>query len=214
MRNVDDNEYDDDDFFDPEERRRDGPPPITADASIRDFFLLELARASGARKRRLERAVDDLRLCFEDVSDRILITSELATRDLERQFQPEGAAARVADAFALLHVLPLWLEDPRWHGDDLEDRRLRVQLTLPLARYVTRLPSFDAPNGGGCAFWNLDYAVRRARWSIREARREAAGGDSLPRENAPDLLVVKGVADLPRLAQGALESHPETLGDG
>jgi hypothetical protein len=148
--------------------------PVTADAAINGFFLLEQARASGARQQRLARAIDDLRACFEDVADRVLTTPELATRDLERQFLAEGAAARVADAYALLFVLPVWLEDSRWHGKDLEDRRLRVHLTLPLARFVTRLPTFDGPAGGGCAVWDVEYAVGRARGEIRAARRSMA----------------------------------------
>ena len=145
--------------------------PVTADAAISGFFLLEQARASGARLQRLARAIDDLRQCFESVADQVLTTPELATRDLERQFRAEGAAARVADADALLHVLPMWLEDSRWHGKDLEDRRLRVHLTLPLARFVTRLPTFDGPAGGGCAVWSVEWAVGRARREISGARR-------------------------------------------
>lgn len=169
-------EYDPDDDIDDdidEGERPDTPPPVTADAAISDFFLLERARTSGARQRRLERATDELRQCFEAVADRILTTPELAVRELERQFRPEGAAARVADAYALLYVLPIWLDDPRWHGTDLEDRRLRVQLTMPLARFVTRLPTFDGPAGGGCAMWDLEYAIERARSGIRLARRSS-----------------------------------------
>lgn len=169
--NYDDNydEDDDEDGYDTEKPRAE-LLTVTADAAISDFFLLELARATGARKRRLERAIDDLRQCFEAVADRILTTPELATRELERQFRPEGAAARVADAYALLYVLPFWLDEPRWHGNDLEDRRLRVHLILPLARFVARLPTFDGSAGGGCVMWDLEYAVRRARGEIRAAR--------------------------------------------
>ena len=143
-------------------------PAMTVDAAIRDFFLLEQARASGARRRRLERAVEDLQQCFESVADRVLTTSELATRDLESQFRAEGAAARVASADALLHVLPVWLEEPQWQGGDLEDRRLRVQLTLPLARFVARLPTFD---GSECVVLDVEWAVRQARRGLSEARR-------------------------------------------
>lgn len=148
--------------------------PVTVDAAISDFFLLEQARASGTRQRRLERAIGDLRQCFEEVADRILTTPELATRELERQFRAEGASARVADAYALLYVLPIWLDDSKWHGADLEDRRLRVHLTLPLARFVTRLPTFDGPAGGNCAVWSVEYAVRRARGGISSARKQSA----------------------------------------
>lgn len=148
-------------------------PAVTVDAAIADFLLLEQARASGARRRRLELAVEDLRQCFEAVADRVLTTSELATRDLERQFRAEDAAARVASADALLHVLPVWLEESRWHGDDLEDRRLRVQLTVALARFVERLPTFD---GIECALLDVDAAVERARREIREARRLVGSG--------------------------------------
>ncbi|HEY4268211.1 MAG TPA: hypothetical protein VGM94_08480 [Galbitalea sp.] len=148
----------------------DNPPPVTADAAISDFFLLAQARASGARQRRLERAADDLRQCFEAVAERILTTPELAMLDLERQFRPEGAAARVSDACALLDMLPSWLEESRWHGDDLEDRRLRVQLTLPFARFLARLPTFDGSGGGECAMWDVEAGVRRARHELRIAR--------------------------------------------
>lgn len=152
---------------------REVPRAVSADAAISEFFALERARASGARLERLERAVADLRQCFEAVSDRILTTPELATRDLERQFAGDGAAARVADAYALLYALRLWLEGSTWHGMDLEDRRLRVQLSLPLARFVTRLPTFDGPAGGGCPMWDLERIVRWSRAEIRAAR--AAG---------------------------------------
>ncbi len=171
--NDDRDDIDEDDYED--EKPRAELLAVTADAAISDFFLLERARTSGTRQRRLERAIDDLRQCFEAVADRVLTTPELDTRELERQFRPEGAAARVADAYALLYVLPLWLDDPRWHGNDLEDRRLRVQLALPLARFVARLPTFDGPAGGGCAMWDLEYAVDRARGGIRAARQAGAG---------------------------------------
>lgn len=144
--------------------------PVTVDAAINDFFLPEQARASGARQRRLERAMEDLRQCFEDVAEGVLTTPELAMRDLERQFRAERAAARVADVSALLHVLPVWLEDSRWHGKDLEDRRLRVQLTLPLARFVTRRSPFDV----ACAVLDVEYAVRRARGELSAARKSTA----------------------------------------
>ena len=159
-----------------DEHSDDKPPAVTADAAISGYFLLEQARASGARQRRLACAFAALRQCFEETADRVLTTPELATRDLERQFQAEGAAARVAGADALLYVLPVWLEESRWHGDDLEDRRLRVQLTLPLVRFVMRLPNFDGPAGGMCAVWDVEYAVGRARQEISAARRLMAEG--------------------------------------
>ncbi|HEY4269396.1 MAG TPA: hypothetical protein VGM94_14530 [Galbitalea sp.] len=162
---------------DDEDQLADSPPQETVDAAISAFFLLEHARASGARQRRLERASDDLRECLEAVAERILTTRELAVLDLELQFQPFGAAARIADADALLFALCSWLEDSRWHGNDFEDRRLRVHLALPLARFVTRLPRFDGPVDGGCAMWDVEAAVRQARREIRVAR-GAAGSAS------------------------------------
>jgi hypothetical protein len=157
-----------DDYFD---EISEGLLSVTADTAISDFFLREQKGASGARQRRLTRAAEDLRRCFEDGADRVLTTPELATRDLERQFATEGASARVADAYALLYVLPMWLEDARWHGDDLEDRRLRVQLTVLMAHYLMQSPTFDGPAGGMCAVWDIEYAVRRARGEISAARK-------------------------------------------
>ena len=92
--------------MDEDDEQNEQPLAMTVDAVIRDFLLLEQARASGARRRRIELAIEDLRRCFEAVADRVLTTSELATRDLERQFWAEDAAACVASADALLHALP------------------------------------------------------------------------------------------------------------
>lgn len=109
------------------------------DVIIRMFFQSEMVDVKGKRYRRLERAEADLRRCFEAHADRVLTDPERYLLTIEQQFDPEGAAARVADVDAVLQVLPMYLEDPEWFGDDLEDRRLRILMAKRLARQVPYL---------------------------------------------------------------------------
>ncbi len=133
------------------------------------FFLLERGRASGRRLQRLELAERDLRSCLDAEADAILTETELALLAAEIQFDPEGATARVTEPDAILHVLPPFLQDPAWHGQDAEDRRLRIRLALPLARLVCRLPELRRAEVN-CAFWDVEAAVDRGRRDLRRSR--------------------------------------------
>lgn len=143
-----------------------------ADVVLRGYFARERAAAGGRRLERLCAAEADLRACLEVLAPVALTGPELALLALERQFEAEGAAARVAAADAVLIVLPTYLEDPRWRGADLEDRRLRITLAEPLAWSIARLPQLRGTSLG-CPVWTIEAAARHARWVLRQEREAA-----------------------------------------
>jgi hypothetical protein len=140
-----------------------------ADEVIGTFFAGQAAHAAGRRIERLQRAEDDLRMCFEEHAELVLEGPELALLALEQQFEHEGAAARVAEAEALLLLLPLFLEQSQWQGLDYEDRRLRLELAEPLAHDIARLPELRDDDLGP-AVWIVESTVRHAVWMLRQER--------------------------------------------
>lgn len=147
---VDDDEHDDDRGV-----RR-------FDEVLRLLFEPIRAKAQGKRRDRVDRCEADLRRCLDANAQRLLTDPELALLPLERQLDPDGAAGRVASADVVLLLLPLFLRDPQWHGLDAQDRRLRITLTLMLARSAVRLPEL-ASYSWGCAMWDVESAVEQAR---------------------------------------------------
>ena len=125
----------------------------------------------GKRRRRLEAAEDALRRCIEINAGRLLSGQELVLLELEVQVEPDGAAARVASAPALLHVLPIYLEDADWEGDDDEDRRVRMRFALELARWSGEYPEFEGVEGVEVRA-EVMAAWRAARWRLRHDQHE------------------------------------------
>jgi hypothetical protein len=126
-------------------------------------------KVQGRRRERLERAEVDLRGRLDQNAGRLLTDPELALLALEQQLHPVGAVARVASADVVLLLLPIFLREPQWHGRDAEDRRLRIQLALTLARSAVRLPEL-VQYAWGCAMWDVEAAVERARLDLRRQR--------------------------------------------
>lgn len=142
----------------------------TLDPVLADFFRGQRGRTAGRRRERVERAEAALRACFEDAASWVLTEPEEHLLQAEEQVDPrEGAAARVAGPDALLLVLPEFLDGPRWHGEDREDRRLRTHLALAAARHVARLPEL-AYLSVGCEVWSVEHAVERALTALRTSR--------------------------------------------
>jgi hypothetical protein len=145
-----------------------------SDDVIRWFFAEQRRISTGRRLERLERAEADLRLCLERFAGELLTRQELALLALERQFAPEGAVARIAGVDAVLLLLPIYLDEPRYHGEDLEDRKLRIRLADAMAREVLRVPALREPAIARAA-WIVDAAVQHATWLYRQEREASRG---------------------------------------
>jgi hypothetical protein len=66
----------------------------------------------------------------------VLTDQELSLLDAERQFRPDGAAARVAEPDALLFVLPVFLSEERWCPTDVDERRAQLLTAGALTRHL------------------------------------------------------------------------------
>ena len=148
-----------------------------SDDVLRGFFAAERREATGRRIERLEKAEADLRACLDELAPHLLTKQELALVALERQFEPLGATARVAGAHALLLTLPVFLDEPRWHGEDVEDRRLRIRLAEPLAEEIVRLPALrNLDLDLGRAWWVVVASVRHEIFLLKQEREAARRG--------------------------------------
>jgi hypothetical protein len=146
-----------------------------SDEVIRGFFDEQRRATTGRRRERLDRAEADLRACLEAHAERLLTAPELALLALERQFEAAGAVARTAAADAVLLLLPIFLEDHHWFGEDLEDRRLRIRLAEPLAYAIARRP--ELPSAAVApAVWTVEAATEHAVWMLRQEREAARRG--------------------------------------
>jgi hypothetical protein len=140
-----------------------------SDEVIHRFFAELRSSSDGRREERLHRAEEDLRAFLDEHASLVLTEQEVALLALERQFEPHGAAARVAGADAVLLLLPMFLEEAQWRGLDLEDRRLRIRLAEPLATEIASSPGLrDADLGA--AVWLVEATVRHAIWMLRQER--------------------------------------------
>jgi hypothetical protein len=140
---------------------------LRADEVLRRFFLELAAGASGRHAERVRRADADLRACLEGLAPGLFTDQERALLALERQFDPHDAESRVASAEAVLLVLPVYLDEPRWHGIDLEDRRLRIRLAGSLREEIVRASASWGVDLGRAA-WLVDAAVRHETWMLRQ----------------------------------------------
>ena len=156
--------WDDDEDLEDDRRLR------RSDEVLRLLFDRLVAGTTGRRHERLQRAEQDLRRCLEVNADRLFTDLERDLLVLEEQLDPVGAAARVASAEVVLLVLPIFLDEARWHGTDPEDRRLRIRLAADLTKAAVRLPELQGEIS--CLVLDVEFAVRRARSALR--------GDRLP----------------------------------
>ena len=140
-----------------------------SDEVIRRFFAAQRHGVTGRRLERLRTAEADLRACLDEHAPLVLTEPELALLALERQFEPRDAVSRVAEADAIVLLLPLYLEESQWRGLDYEDRRLRIRLAEPLAYEVARLPELRGPEVSA-AVWTVEATVEHAIWMLRTER--------------------------------------------
>lgn len=163
-----------------------------ADGLLIEFFLNEETCLTGKRLQRVESAHGDLFACFAmhlptvdpDAADRLAADPRNDRAD---------AAARALPTERILEMLPFFLDEPRWHGGDLQDRRVRAQLVRSLAQWVGRRCDLV----GSEPYETVHAAVRRSQRAVRRIAADAArhhleqGGFSSPllqalfREDAP-----------------------------
>src|SRR3954468_14138276 len=147
---------------------------LRAEEVLLRFFGEQLAGASQQRANRLRSAQADLLTCLEELAPLLLTDQERALLALERQFEPDGALARVANADAVLLLLPVFLDEPRWHGTDLEDRRLRIRLARSLADEIFRESAARGVDLGRAA-WVVEAQVRHEIWMLQQEREATRG---------------------------------------
>lgn len=140
-----------------------------ADEVLRWFFEEQAAGATQRRAERLRCAQADLRACLDGLASCLFTDQEHALLALERQFDPRDATSRVASAEAVLLVLPVFLDEPRWHGADLEDRRLRIGLARPLSEQIVHTAALRGVDLGR-AGWVVEASVRHEIWMLRQER--------------------------------------------
>jgi hypothetical protein len=140
---------------------------MRADEVLRGFFQEQSAGLTPRRADRMQRAEADLRACLTGLAPLLFSDQEKALLALEQQFDAADADARVASAEAVLLVLPVFLDEPRWHGDDLEDRRLRIRVARALGEEILHsslLRGVDVGRAAGV----VDAAVRHEIWMLRQ----------------------------------------------
>jgi hypothetical protein len=147
---------------------------LRAGEVLHRFFGAQVAGASTQRANRLRSAEADLLACLDELAPVLLSDQERALLALEQQFDAEGAVTRVASADSVLLALPVYLDAPRWHGSDLEDRRLRIRLARSLADEIFR----DSASRGvdlGRAAWVVEAQVRHEIWLLQQEREATRG---------------------------------------
>lgn len=138
-------------------------------------LLAPLQRGVGARRTlRLQNADAALRACLEAHAEQLLTSTELDVLPFEQADAMEGAVARVASVEVLLLLLPFFLREPEWFGEDAEDRRLRIRIADVLAHAIPGLPEMRGFSCG-CEVWSVEYAISAARRELRELRRAERG---------------------------------------
>jgi hypothetical protein len=147
---------------------------LRAEEVLRRFFDAQFASAAGQRANRLRSAQADLLACLDELAPLLLSDQEQALLALERQFEPDGAITRVAGAEAVLLALPVFLDEPRWHGSHLEDRRLRILLARALAEEILR-ESGQRGLDVGRAAWVVEAQVRHEIYLLQQEREAARG---------------------------------------
>jgi hypothetical protein len=142
------------------------------------FFSLGGARLCGRRAQRHADAERALRRCCELHLEKFLTETERFLLAAERQVEPQDAATRLVDPGLLLAVLPSFVRDPEWFGDDLEDRRVRLLLVERLLDFLLSFPPME-DQYSSCDAVETTVALWAARSDLdrrRAERRSSTGG--------------------------------------
>lgn len=100
--------------------------------------------------------------------------SSMASSPAPPRSAPKVCAAPRAGADAVLLALPVFLEEPRWHGNDLEDRRLRIRLARSLADQIFRASASRGVDLGR-ATWVVEAQLRHEILMLQQEREATRG---------------------------------------
>jgi hypothetical protein len=146
-----------------------------ADELLAAFFTLTGDGLTGRRAKRHAAAERDLRACLEERVDRVFSEDELVILAMEREFDPLGAAARISAASVVLAVLPYYLEEPRWVGHDITDRRMRLVLAERLLPFLLGFPPVSETDTRRASV-EVRIALMRASAELADERRRLRQG--------------------------------------
>ena len=138
------------------------------DSTLPAFFATRRRGCAGRRLTSVDRAEQLLRDCVEAVADAVLPPADRVLVEAERQFVPDGAAARVASPEVLLAVLPHYVSDERWRAGAADERRAQVLAASALLRHlVAVLPPADRAERIHAAASAIEAAALRIRSDAR-----------------------------------------------
>lgn len=147
------------------------PTRPTIDEILQPFFESQVTRKKGLGLRRIEEVERRLRVCSESEAERILIASDLAVLAAERQFDPDGAVARVMHADDLVFILAIFVQSD-WQPSDPMQRRVQLRVTEQLAGYLVRRRLIDR-SSLACPLIDIEVAIARGREELRRQQRDA-----------------------------------------
>jgi hypothetical protein len=115
------------------------PRSLSAAESLDDFFADRRRGASGHRLAGIDRVERALRTAVERTAELVLTDDEQVLVHAERQFEVEGAVARVMPASGLLLVVEAYLAHMEWHPARTAARRMELDTCAALTRHLSRV---------------------------------------------------------------------------
>src|SRR5690554_4262994 len=143
----------------------------TINEILQPFFASQSASKKGLTLRRIYDVEVLLRRCIETEAERILVTADLAVLAAERQFDPEGAVARVMHADDLIFILTIFVQD-EWQPSDPIQRRVQLRITEQLTAHMVRRRLVDR-SSLACPIVDIEIGVQRGREEVRRQQRQA-----------------------------------------
>jgi hypothetical protein len=141
------------------------------ETTLTEFFAGRRRGCAGRRLASVRLVEQLLRDCVEAVADELLAPDERILLAAEREFLPDGAAARVGRPALLIDVLPRYLTDDRWRPAQPEERRAQVLAASALVRHLVEvLPPGEHAAGIRAASAAIEEAALRIRSDPRSVR--------------------------------------------
>jgi hypothetical protein len=140
----------------------------TIDEILAQFFAEQFDGKRGLAVRRIAEVERRLRVCCERESDRILTDAERAVLAIERQFNPDGAVARIMHADPLIFFLSIFVK-PEWLPPDPVQAKVQLRIVERLAGFLLRQGLIDRYSFS-CPLIDIEIRIRRGRDEARQQR--------------------------------------------